>query len=231
METLPLANLNKRNFLEYAGGSGGFMDKYGYPFCRGRIFDTDEEDKGQYNDTREIFWATGACFLVKASAFHEVGGFDASFFAHMEEIDLCWRLKNKGYSIYAMPKSVVYHVGGGTLQKTNPRKTFLNFRNNLCTITKNNTSAFWWLIILYRLLLDGAAGLKFLAGGQASLFFQVIKAHFAYYARIPGLLKQRSKLNKTRKSNLTGVYKGSLVFSYYLRRRKYFNDLTSILFT
>jgi GT2 family glycosyltransferase len=225
-----LLDFNKRTTFEYAGGSGGYIDKYGYPFCRGRMFDTAEEDTNQYNTQQEIFWATGACLFVRATAFNEVNGFDERYFAHMEEIDLCWRLKNKGYKIFVEPASVVYHVGGGTLQKTNPRKTFLNFRNNLSTITKNNHSAFWVLIILYRMVLDGVAAFKFLVGGQASLFVQVVKAHFAYYAWLPYLLKQRKGLKQTTKPNRVGVYQKNLVFAYYLFGKKKCSELNQRFF-
>ncbi|MEO6303690.1 MAG: glycosyltransferase family 2 protein, partial [Bacteroidia bacterium] len=137
-----LIDFKNRDLFEYAGASGGYIDKYGYPFCRGRIFNSLEQDKGQYNTTAEVFWATGACLFVKAKAFWQVNGFDGDYFAHMEEIDLCWRLKNVGYSIYVQPASVVYHVGGGTLNKLSSRKTFLNFRNNLITLTKNHSPRF-----------------------------------------------------------------------------------------
>src|SRR5207244_441833 len=138
----------QKDYFEYAGAAGGFIDIFGYPFCRGRVFNDIEADKGQYDGRREIFWATGACLFIKSSAFWEVAGFDERFFAHMEEVDLCWRLKGKGYQIYSCPESVVYHVGGGSLSKENPHKTFLNFRNNLLTIRKNLSPGRFWIIIL-----------------------------------------------------------------------------------
>ena len=134
---------DKKSF-EYAGAGGGFIDKYGYPFCRGRILDTLEEDKGQYNDVREVFWATGACLFVRSECYHKVNGFDEDFFAHMEEIDLCWRLKNLGYKIMYSPNSTVFHVGGGTLNKTSPKKTYLNFRNNLILLCKNHPPKYFF---------------------------------------------------------------------------------------
>lgn len=222
-----LLDFKERETFEYAGGSGGYLDYYAYPFCRGRVFETLETDHGQYNTTQEIFWASGACMFVRASAFHEAGGFDARYFAHMEEIDLCWRLKNKGYKVYAVPQSVVYHVGGGTLNKQNPRKTFLNFRNNLSTLTKNHPSPFWAFIVIYRLLLDGVAGLKFLAAGQVALFWQVIRAHVAYYAWMPYLLKQRQihKAPSRITINRKGFYQGNVVIDYYLKKKHLFSQV------
>ncbi len=225
-----LLDFNKRTTFEYAGGSGGYIDKYGYPFCRGRIFDNLEKDTNQYNTSQEVFWASGACLFVRASAFDDVKGFDERYFAHMEEIDLCWRLKNKGYKVFVEPTSMVYHVGGGTLQKTNPRKTFLNFRNNLSTITKNNHSPFWVGIIIYRMLLDGIAAFKFLLGGQATLFVQVVKAHFAYYTWLPYLLKQRKILKSNSKPNNIGMYRKNLVFAYYIFGKKKFSELKNDFF-
>jgi len=171
---------NEKDTFEYAGSCGGFIDKYGYPFCRGRIFNELEKDNGQYNNTVEIFWATGACMFVRASVYNELGGFDGSYFAHMEEIDLCWRMKNTGHKIMAVPSSVVYHLGGGTLNKISPRKTFLNFRNNLITLTKNYPTGNWFFVLLARLFLDGIAGFKFLLEGKPLQLWAVIKAHFAY---------------------------------------------------
>lgn len=224
-----LLDFKERQTFEYAGGSGGYLDYYGYPFCRGRVFETLETDRGQYDTAEEIFWASGACMFVRASAFHQAGGFDERYFAHMEEIDLCWRLKNKGYKIYAVPQSLVYHVGGGTLNKQNPRKTFLNFRNNLSTLTKNHTSPFWMCIVFYRLLLDGVAGLKFLSAGQVALFWQVIRAHFAYYAWLPYLLKQR-QLHKPGQSvspNNNGLFRGNVVVAYYLKKKRLFSEVVT----
>lgn len=152
-----ILDYNNKNNFEYAGASGGFIDNLGYPFCRGRIFDSVEEDKGQYNDAIEVFWATGACLFVRAVHYNEVGGLDEDFFAHQEEIDMCWRLKNKGYKIMVEPKSVVYHVGGGTLNAGSPFKTHLNFRNNLFMLFKNLPTSSLFTIIPMRLVLDGVA--------------------------------------------------------------------------
>ncbi|HKR03747.1 MAG TPA: glycosyltransferase family 2 protein, partial [Bacteroidia bacterium] len=172
---------HNKEFFEHAGGAGGFIDKYGYPFCRGRLFLTLEKDDGQYNDVKEIFWATGACMFIRSKVFHEMNGFDSAFFAHMEEIDLCWRMQNKGYKIYCVPQSEVYHVGGGTLSKNNPGKTYLNFRNNLMMIHKNLPFSSLAYVFIIRLTLDGIAGIKFLFEGGLQDCMAVIKAHFYFY--------------------------------------------------
>jgi hypothetical protein len=222
-----LLDFKNRNEFEYAGASGGFIDKYGYPFCRGRIFNTLEKDNDQYNDATEVFWATGACLFVKAKAFWEVDGLDDDYFAHMEEIDLCWRLKNIGYSIFVEPRSVVYHVGGGTLNKLSSRKTFLNFRNNLITLTKNHPSGFLIIKLYYRMVLDGIAAFKFLLDAQPKHFFAVIRAHFAYYYMLPKTVAKRKKLKQlpTFKFSRSFTYKGNIVFEYFLKNKKKFSDL------
>ena len=152
--------------FEYAGASGGFLDKWGYAFCRGRIFESLEKDEGQYDDEQEVFWATGACLFVNAKMFHEVGGLDDEFFAHMEEIDLCWRLKLKGKKVFVNPQSVVYHVGGGTLSEGSKMKYYLNFRNNLVLLTKNDQSSFWFIKLFWRMILDGISAVKFVVDGN-----------------------------------------------------------------
>ncbi len=222
-----LIDFKERNLFEYAGASGGFIDKYGYPFCRGRIFNTLEKDDAQYNTATEIFWATGACLFVRAKAFWEVSGFDGDYFAHMEEIDLCWRLKNVGHSIFVQPESVIYHVGGGTLNKLSSRKTFLNFRNNLITFTKNHAPSFLFLKILYRLILDGIAALKFLFAGQPDHFWAVIKAHFAYYYRLSDTVKKRKAQKKLAgfKFTTSFIYNRNIVFDYFVRGKKKFTEL------
>jgi GT2 family glycosyltransferase len=227
-----IMDYSKRTYFEYAGAAGGFIDKYGYPFCRGRIFNDLEEDKGQYNAPCEVFWATGACMFVRSKAFWEVGGFDGDYFAHMEEIDLCWRLKNIGYFIYAQPSSVVYHVGGGTLNKISPRKTYLNFRNNLTTLTKNHPGATLWLKILFRLVLDGIAGVKFLLDGEPKHFVAVIKAHFTFYSWIPSILKKRKwiKAHPHFKFSVSKTYNANIVAEHFLRKKNKFSDLSQSAF-
>ena len=215
---------HKKDKFEYAGASGGFLDNLGYPFCRGRIFDCLEEDKGQYNDSKEIFWATGACLFVRASHFFEVGGFDEDFFAHQEEIDLCWRLKNKKYKIFVEPKSKVYHVGGGTLNVGSPFKTFLNFRNNLYMLFKNLPLRNLFTIISIRLVLDGIASLTFLNKKKGiKHLIAVIKAHFYFYIEIPKLIRKRRKISQ--RSSLVGKTNYSILLKNKVMRIKNFSEL------
>jgi len=211
----------KETHFEYAGACGGYIDRFGYPFCRGRIFDSLEEDKGQYNTIKDVFWASGAALFIRRKEYIEAGGLDASFFAHQEEIDLCWRLLNKGHKIACIPQSKVYHLGGASLDKAHPRKTFLNFRNNLVMLLKN--LPFYALpLILFRLLLDGIAGLKYLSEGKFKHCLAIIKAHFSFYSRIPRVLFKRKK---TRKIDPSIKYKGSILVDYYLKRNKNFKNL------
>ena len=222
-----ILDYNNPSKFEYAGASGGFIDKNGYPFCRGRIFNVLEEDKGQYNNCTEVFWATGACLFVRADAFWKVNGFDSDYFAHMEEIDLCWRMKNIGYQIFVEPKSTVYHVGGGTLNKLNPTKTFLNFRNNLITLTKNASSQFLFFKIIYRMLLDGVAAFKFLLEGNGSHFMAVIKAHVSFYKHLPSTLKKRDemRLMPNFKDTTTGIYNINMVYMHFVKGVKNYSEL------
>jgi len=208
--------------FEYAGAAGGFIDKYGYPFCRGRMFLSIEEDDGQYDDTIEIFWATGACMFVRAGLFHQFGGLDEDFFAHMEEIDFCWRLKNEGYKIMYCPSSVVYHIGGGTLPKISWRKTYLNFRNNCILLYKNLPDNLLLEVFAKRLFLDGIAAMKFLITAGFKDFFAVSKAHFSFYG---SLGKTREKRKKLKQGQVNNIYQKNIVFDYYLRGKKKFSDL------
>lgn len=172
-----ILDFKNKEYFEYAGAAGGFIDKYGFPFCRGRIFDTIEKDNGQYNDNIELFWASGACFFIRKNVFHELGGFDESFFAHQEEIDLCWRAANEGHIIKYNYQSVVYHVGGATLQQGNPKKTYLNFRNSLLMLVKNLPSKGLFFVIFFRMVLDGIAGIRFLTQGKFGHTLAILKAH------------------------------------------------------
>lgn len=215
-----------KKMFEYAGAAGGFIDKYGYPFCRGRILDALEEDKGQYDDVREIFWATGACLFVRSACFNEVNGFDEDFFAHMEEIDLCWRLKNLGYKIMYCPSSVVYHVGGGTLNKTSPKKTYLNFRNNLILLCKNHPPQYFLVKLLFRMILDGVAGMKFLLSGQMNHFMAVLKAHYGFYTTLGNTLEKRRKLKlDIKKYTTSALYLHSIIADFYIRGKKRFSEI------
>ncbi|MBU2938759.1 glycosyltransferase family 2 protein [Lacinutrix sp. C3R15] len=211
-----ILDYKNKNYFEYAGAAGGFIDKYGYPYCRGRIFDTIEKDQNQYQNTT-IFWASGACFFIKKEVFNTLKGFDESFFAHMEEIDLCWKAFNLNYKTKYIGQSIVYHVGGATLQNTNPKKTYLNFRNSLFTLTKN-ASGILFFLILTRLLLDGVAAIMFLFQFKFTHILAIFKAHFSYYVALPRLLKERREiLNKK-------VYyqTKSIVWSYYIQGNKIF---------
>jgi GT2 family glycosyltransferase len=222
-----ILDYHHKNKFEYAGASGGFIDIYGYPFCRGRIFNTLEEDKGQYNNAIEVFWASGACLFLRAEAFWKVGGFDDDYFAHMEEIDLCWRMKNSGYEIYVEPQSIVYHVGGGTLNKISPRKTFLNFRNNLITLTKNAPAQFLFFKIIYRMILDAVAAIKFLCEGKGSHFIAIIKAHFSFYTYLPSNISKRKAIQALHefKNSTTCIYKKNMVYEHFVKHIRYYSDL------
>ena len=219
----------KKTHFEYAGASGGYIDVLGYPFCRGRIFDELEEDLGQYEDQHEIFWATGACCLIRKSVTDQIGLFEDRFFAHMEEIDFCWRAKNFGYKILVEPKSVVFHLGGGTLKKTNPRKTFLNVRNSLSALQRNLPGLTAWFKIYLRLCLDGIWGMRALLRLDFKTIFAIIKAHFAFYLAVPYHWKQKrklyKKLDKFPKLE-TGVYAGSAVWQHFVKGKRQFSDFT-----
>lgn len=211
---------NNKECFEYAGAAGGFIDKYGFPFCRGRIFNTIEKDTNQYNDITEIFWASGACFFIRKEVFHKLNGFDADFFAHQEEIDLCWRAFNENYKILYNPNSLVYHVGGATLQVGSPMKTFLNFRNSLWMMLKNLPKEKLIPILLLRLTLDGIAGIKFLLQGQLKHTIAILKAHFYFYTYLFHFLRKR-KNNQERKYFKTK----SIVFQYYIKKNTTFSEI------
>ncbi|TAF31461.1 MAG: glycosyltransferase family 2 protein [Cytophagales bacterium] len=216
----------QKTHFEYAGASGGYLDALGYPYCRGRLFDTCEPDQGQYDEPTEVFWATGACLFVRASLYHQLGGLDDDFFAHMEEIDFCWRLKNAGHKLWVVPQSVVYHVGGGTLNKINPRKTFLNFRNNLMMLHKNLPASYLFCVIFARLCLDGLAGLQFLAKRQWAHCWAIVKAHWAYYAAWPSLQSKRKAIKLFKKHEAYAETKPiSIIWQYFFRKRKHFSDI------
>ncbi len=216
--------------FEYAGAAGGYIDSLGYPYCRGRIFDTVEIDKGQYDDAIEVDWATGACCFVRATVWHALGGLDGSYFAHMEEIDFCWRLRRAGYACWVEPSSTVFHLGGGTLQYASPRKTYLNFRNSLVTLTKNTAGGLpLFFKILLRMKLDGVAGIQFVLKGQPKLCWAIIRAHFAFYGKLGTVLSQRKQTHNlgggSSRSVLAHAPK-SIVFSYFAAGKKLFSDLS-----
>lgn len=224
----PIIMDDKRHeYFEYAGAAGGFVDFLGYPFCRGRIFDTIETNCNQYNTDIDALWVSGAALMVRRNIYNEIGGLDESFFAHMEEIDLCWRMRNAGWRVVACSKGKVYHLGGATLSAANPRKTYLNFRNNLAMLIKNYNSRAWFCIFVARLLLDGVAGAKFWASGEAAHCWAIVRAHWSLFGRLKSVLKQRKALKKQRSRSLSDqIYKRSIVVDYYVRKKQKFSDLS-----
>ena len=224
-----IKDYNHKEWFEYAGAAGGFIDAYGYPFCRGRIFHSIEMDHGQYDNPTDIFWASGAALFIRARLYLRSGGLDPAFFAHMEEIDLCWRLKNQGVRIYYVPQSTVYHVGGGTLSQQHPKKTFLNFRNNLYLLYKNAGKKFLRIYFI-RILLDFVASVKFFVSGEIRSGFAVIKAHSSF-------IWNKKQYKKGRKNHIERqmhpshpeMYTKSIVSQFYLKNRKSFQRLKFII--
>ena len=215
-----ILDFKRKKYFEYAGAAGGFIDKYGYPFCRGRIFDTLEKDNGQYDDNCKIFWASGACFFIRSSVFKNLNGFDPDFFAHQEEIDLCWRANNKSYVIKYNSQSAVYHLGGATLQKVNSKKTELNFRNSLLMLTKNLPKKQLFSVIFIRLVLDGIAAIQFFFQGKFKHMFAVLKAHLSFYRLFYLHLKKREE------SQYEKYYKTkSIVYLYFINKIKIFSTI------
>ena len=214
-----ILDINNSEFFEYAGASGGFIDKYGYPFCRGRIFNTIEKNDGQYSDSK-IFWVSGACFFISKKIFYEIGGFDKRFFAHMEEIDLCWRAFNLGFSCYSITSSKVFHVGAATIKK-NSKKTYLNYRNSLIMMTKNLPLKHLLSTLFLRLVLDIVSSVKLLIQGEVSHFIAVYKAHINYFYKLKSILRERNNSNK--KANYFKI--NSIVYKYFILRRKKFFQL------
>lgn len=220
--------------FEYAGAAGGWIDRLGYPFCRGRIFSQREEDRGQYDDAQECFWAAGAAFFIRADLYHAFGGFDGDYFAHNEEIDLCWRLKRAGYGIWCIPQSVVWHLGGGTLEYENPRKVFLNFRNSLYSLLKNEPWYKLCWLFPARFLLDGLAGARFAAKRQFRAIGAIVRAHFSFYGNFQKVLRKRYQIaqliekHKIAPPNRKGIYRGSIIVAHYLRRVKVFSKLPKL---
>lgn len=215
-----ILDYKNKAYFEYAGAAGGYIDKFGYPFCRGRIFDNVEKDNGQYDDEQTIFWASGACFFIRKNIFNQLNGFDDDFFAHQEEIDLCWRAINGGYKIKYTSKSVVFHVGGATLNEGNPRKTFLNFRNSLLMLLKNLPKKELFSIIFSRLCMDGLAGIQFVFNGKFKHSFAIIKAHFSFYSLINKTLKKRTSLQLK-----NYYYTKSIVYQYFVKNGKVFDKI------
>ena len=213
-----ILDYKNKDYFEYAGAGGGYIDALGYPYCRGRIFNTLEKDTGQYNDTRQIFWASGACLALKKEAFIKAKGFDEDLFAHQEEIDLCWRMQQQGGIIHYIEGSTVYHLGGATLAVENPKKTFYNFRNSLLVMLKNNNHAAVWAILFTRMLLDALAAWQFLVSGKPSHFFAVFKAHLSFYTLAPKFIKKRNKHAK----KIAYYQIKSIVWMYFIRKKTTF---------
>lgn len=220
-----IRSLRQRETFEHAGAAGGYIDWLGYPFCRGRIMNDVEVDTGQYETVEEVFWATGACLCIRLDAFREVGGLDARFFAHMEEIDLCWRLWQRGFHLVCVPQSTVYHLGGATLHKSNPRKTFLNFRNNLLMIYKNRSTDSLWAVLLIRGVMDYLSACVFLLTGKTGDALAVFKARWAFWRLRKQFKTQRQEnLRLAKRRDIPGLYKGSLVLGYYVCGKRRFTD-------
>ncbi|MFA7445667.1 MAG: glycosyltransferase family 2 protein [Flavobacteriaceae bacterium] len=212
-----ILDYKNKNYFEYAGAAGGFIDKYGFPFCRGRIFSTLEKDLGQYDQIEEIFWASGACLFIRKSVFEALEGFDSDYFAHQEEIDLCWRIQNENLKIKYVPDSVVYHIGGATLKENSPKKTFLNFRNSLFSLLKNHPKKGLFSTFFIRLCTDGIAGVFFLLQGKPRHVWAVVQSHFAVYAQLKKTLSKRKNNQKP-----DYFHTKSIVFDYFVKKRKYF---------
>jgi len=221
-----ILSYNQPKYFEYAGAAGGFLDKFGYPFCRGRLLNRIEEDLGQYNQSSPIFWASGACMFIRSKAFKIAGGFDGDFWAHMEEIDLCWRLKNRGYKIVYEPQSVVYHLGGGTLSYGSPKKIYLNFRNNLYMLFKNLPKQQFKRIFIIRMILDGVAAVKFILGFDFREFWAVVKAHASFYRNLATLIRKRKETQKqVFVKEHPEVYSKSIMWKFFVQKKRKFSDL------
>lgn len=222
-----ILSYRQRDTFEYAGASGGFIDILGYPFCRGRLFDHCEKDLGQYDTAQPVFWASGACMVVRMETYRQFGGLEPQFFAHMEEIDLCWRFQQAGWAVWVVPASQVYHLGAGTLARSNPRKTFLNFRNGLAVFYCNTPdSSIYWKFSL-RLIMDGLAGIQFLLKGQAVDCWAIVRAHFHFYGQWKYWKKRRDFQKKliVKGSEIKGLYPSSIVWTYFVKGCRRFSDL------
>ncbi len=216
----------ERDSFEYAGAGGGLMDAWGYLFCRGRVFDTLELDGGQYDDNVEIFWATGGCLFIRADLYHGMGGFDEDLYAHMEEADLCWRLKNAGYRIGYVGASTVYHVGGSVISYGSPQKLYYNYRNNLVLLLKNERASRLLWLLPWRLILDGVSAAQLMAGGKWKSVATIFKAHMHFYGGLRKWLRHRRQAQSVvRERNEAGRYPRSIVWDYFARGRKRFSQI------
>lgn len=221
---------HQKDHFEYAGASGGFIDYLGYPFCRGRLFDHLEKDEAQYDEARPVFWATGACCMIRKSVVAEIGMFEADFFAHMEEIDFCWRAQNKGYEIWCEPAGVVYHVGGGMLPQGNPRKTYLNARNSLACMYRNLPRGTVFARVFARLVLDGVWGAKALTEGDFGTIGAIFKAHWHFFGDLAKWRRYRRRIYPDGPATPTlGWLDKSVVWQFFIRKKKRFSDLGNIV--
>jgi GT2 family glycosyltransferase len=221
-----ILSYNRQEYFEYAGAAGGFIDKYGFPFCQGRILAEVEKDNNQYNAAKEIFWASGACMFLRSSAYSQTGGLDGDFFAHMEEIDLCWRLKRLGYKIFYCPDSVIYHVGGGTLPNDNPRKLYYNYRNNLYLLFKNINGIKFITVFIPRIFMDILSAIVYLLQGRILFFFSVLRAYLRFIVNLKMLINKRLIFNKIIAKNEVGqIYNGSVVFDFFIKKVRSFSEL------
>lgn len=226
-----ILDFHRKEWFEYAGAAGGYIDKDAYAFCAGRIFYEFEKDENQFQNNEEVFWASGASLFITKKAWDEVGGLDEDFFAHMEEIDLCWRLKNRGYRIGACRESTVYHYGGGTLDRQSPFKTYLNFRNNLYMIVKNYRTTNLWIRLLRRMILDGVAGIRFISEGKFKHFYSVLKAHYSFYRHLSLMCRKRREEEQfCQNRNDVGLYSGSILKHFFVYKKRKWHDLDSDLF-
>jgi GT2 family glycosyltransferase len=216
----------KNSHYEYAGAAGGFIDRFGYPFCRGRVFDEVEEINSEYNHDIDCFWASGACLAVRAEVFHKLGGFYEAYFAHMEEIDLCWRMQSHGYAIRCLTKSKVYHLGGGTLTYQNPRKVYLNFRNNLIMMGRQLPHRDRIRVVFFRMVLDGISAIRFLLTGKWGFFSAILKAHADYYRHLGDIKRYRKSRTAAEWRALNGRYPRAIVWDYFVQGKKRFTQIT-----
>ena len=221
-----IKSYNQKTHFEYSGAAGAYIDRYGYPFCRGRIFYSVEEDKGQYDDVHEVFWCSGACMFIRAEVYHGIGGFDNEYYAHMEDIDLSWRAKNAGHRVMVCPQSVVYHVGGHIISYGSPAKIFRNYKNGLIMMIKNMTSGNIWGRLIFRLLLDNVAAIRALLTGNFQEYKAIVKAHWQFYGGLGHWFRKRREAKPYVKNpNRTGIYNRSIVFQYFVNRKDKFDKL------
>ncbi len=221
-----ILSLDRPDEFEYAGAAGGFIDRFGYPYCRGRILQEVEKDLRQYDDTLPVSWASGACMMVRADLWKSCNGFDADFWAHMEEIDLCWRAQHLGYRVFICPESVIYHLGGGTLHYNSPLKIYLNFRNNLYLLFKNLPGIQLATKLPVRMILDGVAALVFLLKGEPKSFGKVFSAHLKFYRSLPSLARKRKAIFKTGKGNRVRLTTRQVIlWNYFIRKRRKYSEI------